>query len=452
MNILIIDDEAGLRNGLAKRLRIEGYEVYEASDSIETRALMKQHKINIVLLDLRLADEDGHTLLHEIKHTEPESSIIIITGYGTIQSAVQCMKAGASNYLTKPIDQDMLLASISREIQTINLQSENAGLKQSLDDLMSREKIVTSSKKLPYHINDIIQKVKDLNVNILISGETGTGKEVTAKRIHFSGAYSDKPFISVNCSALNDNLIESELFGHEKGAFTGAHSRKLGRFEIAGNGTLFLDEIGDMSLTMQSKLLRVIEERSFERVGGTQKIQTNCRIIAATNKDLKKEVQEERFRSDLYYRLNVVQIHLPPLRERTDEIPYLVDYFIEEANREYNKRIKTISSNLLQKILEYPWPGNIRQLKNAIINAVLLAEGDTFKRLNIPNFDQECNDSETHSSFVDLKTYVEQHTEKVEKELLAQVLDEENHNISSAASRLGISRKTLYKKIESHGL
>ncbi len=452
MNILIIDDEVGLRRGLAKRLQVEGYEVHEASNSKEALKLISQRKINIILLDLRLADEDGHTLLYDLKKEEPDISIIIITGYGTIQSAVTCMKAGASNYLTKPIDQDMLLTSISREIQTINLQSENAGLKQSLDDFVEREKIVTSAKKLPSQVDEIIQKVKSLNVNILISGETGTGKEVTAKRIHFSGEYRDKPFISINCSALNDNLIESELFGHEKGAFTGAHTRKLGRFEIAGNGSLFLDEIGDMSLTMQSKLLRVLEERTFERVGGTQKIQTNCRIIAATNKDLKKEVEEKRFRGDLYYRLNVVQIDLPPLRTRTDEIPYLVDHFIEEANQEYNKHIKTISRTLLNRILAYPWPGNIRQLKNIITNAVLLSDGDTFHSLNIPDFENKCEETESVSSFIDLKNYVDQHTEKVEKELLSRVLHEENNNISSAASRLGIARKTLYKKIESYGL
>ncbi len=452
MNILIIDDEAGLRRGLAKRLNIEGYTVYEASDSDTTLRILREQKIHIALLDLRLADEDGHKLLHSIKQSEPDISILIITGYGTIQSAVECMKSGASNYLTKPIDQDMLLAAIQREIQTITLQSENAGLKQSLDDLVDRDKLISHSKKLPSKVDEIIQKVKDLNVNTLISGETGTGKEVTAKRIHFSGIYQDKPFISLNCSALNDNLIESELFGHEKGAFTGAAARKPGRFEVAGNGTLFLDEIGDMSLAMQSKLLRVLEERSFERVGGTQKINTDCRIIAATNKDLKKEVEAGRFRSDLYYRLNVVQIHLPPLRERSDEIPYLVDVFIEQANREYNKHIKTISSSLLHKIMRYPWPGNIRQLKNVIINAVLLSDGDTFTSLNIPDFEQHCDESESSNTFIDLKTYVNQHTEQVERQLLSRVLHEENRNISTAALRLGISRKTLYKKIESHGL
>ncbi len=452
MNILIIDDEAGLRSGLAKRLRIEGYTVYEASCQQETMQLLRQQKIHIALLDLRLAGEDGHQLLHSIKHAEPETSIIIVTGYGTIQSAVECMKSGAANYLTKPIDQDMLLTALDRETQTINLQSQNAGLRQSLDDMVEMDKLITPSKRLPSHVDEIISKVKDLNVNTLISGETGTGKEVTAKRIHFSGLYRDSPFISINCSALNDNLIESELFGHEKGAFTGASARKPGRFEIAGDGTLFLDEIGDMSLTMQSKLLRVLEERSFERVGGTQKLNSNCRIIAATNKNLKKEVEQQSFRSDLYYRLNVVQIHLPPLRERTEEIPYLVEYFIEESNREYNKHIKTISSALLDKIMEYPWPGNIRQLKNVITNAVLLSDGDTITTLNIPDFERSCDETETTSSFVDLKTYVNQHTDRVERELLARVLAEEERNISTAALRLGISRKTLYKKIESHGL
>ncbi|MFW6209339.1 MAG: sigma-54-dependent transcriptional regulator [Spirochaetota bacterium] len=452
MNILIIDDEAGLRRGLAKRLLIEGYTVYEAADYREKMQVHREQKIHIALLDLRLAGEDGHQLLRSIKRTEPDTSIIIINGYGTIQSAVECIKSGASNYLSKPIDQDRLLTALNREIQTINLQSRNAGLRQSLDDMVERDKLVPSSKRLPSHIDDIILKVKDLNVNTLISGETGTGKEVTAKRIHFSGLYRDRPFISINCSALNDNLIESELFGHEKGAFTGAAVRKLGRFEIAADGTLFLDEIGDMSLTMQSKLLRVLEERTFESVGGTQKIKTNCRIIAASNKNLKREVEEQRFRSDLYYRLNVVQIHLPPLRERTEEIPYLVDYFIEEANHQYNKSIKTISSALLQKIMNYSWPGNIRQLKNVITNAVLLSDGDTFNALNIPDFERNCDENEAQNSFVDLKTYVNQHTEQVERELLSRVLQEEERNISTAALRLGISRKTLYKKIESYGL
>jgi DNA-binding NtrC family response regulator len=452
MNILIVDDEAGLRRGLNKRLKVEGYQVYEASDSNEMFEILGRNSIHIILLDLKLAHEDGHTLLSEVKDREPHASVIIITGYGTIKSAVACMKDGAVNYLTKPIDQEMLLATIEKEQQKLHLQTENAGLRQSLDDFVEKERIFAPPQKLPSHVDAIIRKTKDLDVNILISGETGTGKEVTAKRLHFSGEYKDSPFISINCSALNDNLIESELFGHEKGAFTGAEERKQGRFEIAGNGTLFLDEIGDMSLRMQSKLLRVLEERSFERVGGTQKLNAECRVIAASNRDLKREIEEKRFRSDLYYRLNVVEIQLPPLRERKEEIPLFVEEFIAEANREYGKQVDAISRELMERIVDYPWPGNIRQLKNTITNAVLLSDGKTIQSLNIPDLEDPCEGGQETAPSIDLKSYVEQHTERIEREVLERILDEEERNISSAANRLGISRKTLYKKMENYGL
>jgi DNA-binding NtrC family response regulator len=452
MNIMIVDDEAGLRQGIKKSLGLEGYTVFEASNIGEAKRIILNEQINIILLDLNLGEESGHTFLNELRIQEPGISVIIITGYGTINSAVSCMKSGAVNYLTKPIDQDMLLATLKRTSETITLQAENAGLKQSLDDFILREKVFPSNARLPTHVDTIIKKVMDSNVNILISGETGTGKEVTAKRIHFSGIYQDRPFISLNCSVLNDNLIESELFGHEKGAFTGAISRKQGRFEITGNGTLFLDEIGDMSPAMQVKLLRVIEEKTFERVGGTQKIKTNCRIIAATNKDLKNEILLQKFRDDLYYRLNIVEIYLPPLRERTAEISNLTNQFIEDANREYGKDIKAISGSLMDRLLLYSWPGNIRQLKNVVTNAVLLSEGSVIKDLNIPDFNNHSGKEIGRSGTSDLKTLIDSQTEDLEKKLITGVLMEEKRNITNSAMRLGISRKTLYKKIEFYKL
>jgi DNA-binding NtrC family response regulator len=444
MNILIVDDEAGLRSGIVKRLSIEEYHMFEASNTLEALEIIQNELINIILLDLRLGEEDGYQFLKLLKSKEPQIKVIIITGYGTIKSSVACIKEGASNYLTKPVDADILISTISSEVEKIDLFEENIGLKQSIKDFTGASKLLQPGKSLPTHIDTLVNKIKDSNVTILISGETGTGKEVTAKKIHFSGTYSQKPFIGLNCSVFNDNLIESELFGHEKGAFTGATMRKLGRFEIARDGTLFLDEIGDMQMNMQIKLLRVLEEKVFERVGGTQKIKTNCRIIAATHRNLKKAIREHTFREDLYYRLNVVEIKLPPLVDRIEEIPFLVNQFIEDANIEYE-------SSLLDQLRGYNWPGNIRQLKNVITNAVLLASEDTITSLNIPAF-QSSEQNLKMSDSIDLKVLIENETGNIEKKVINKVLLEENRNITNAAVRLGISRKTLYKKIASYNL
>jgi len=451
MNILIVDDEEGLRNGILKRLSIEGFGMFEAANTRDALQVISNEQINIILLDLRLGEEDGYDFLKFLKKEEPEIKIIIITGFGTIKSSVNCIKEGASNYLTKPVDMDILISSINSEIEKIQLIEENIALKMSIMDLTGNDKFLQSEKSLPPQIESIINKIKNTPVSILISGETGTGKEVTAKKIHFSSSYSQKPFIGLNCSSFNENLIESELFGHEKGAFTGASMRKRGRFEIAGNGTLFLDEIGDMPMSMQTKMLRVLEEKSFERVGSTKKIKTNCRIIAATNKNLKKAIKDHTFREDLYYRLNVIDINLPPLKDRTDEIPFLVKQFIDNANLEYGKNIKTVDESQMDLLKAYSWPGNIRQLKNIITNAVLLSEGDKITSLRLPMFETGENNS-CDENCIDLKYLMEQETKGMEEKIISAVLLQENRNITSAALRLGISRKTLYKKIESYNI
>jgi DNA-binding NtrC family response regulator len=451
MNVLIIDDETGLRRGIAKRLSIEGYILYDASNTAEAMQIIRNEQIHIILLDLRLGEEDGYQFLKQLKAREPEIRVIIITGYGTIKSSVACIKEGASNYLTKPIDMDILISTIGSEAEKISLYEENISLRQSINDLTSKNNMTSMSESFPSHIDTVINKIKDSRVSILITGETGTGKEVTARRIHFSGSFSQKPFIGLNCSAFNRNLIESELFGHEKGAFTGAGSRKLGRFEIVRDGSLFLDEIGDMDLGMQVKLLRVLEEKVFERVGGTQKIKTNCRIIAATHKNLKQAIKDHSFREDLYYRLNVIEINLPPLNKRTEEIPFLVDQFIDSANIEFEKNIKTIDSNLMDQLKNYSWPGNIRQLKNVITNAVILSDSDTIKSLSIPDFDSNLS-LKGDSSSLNLKVLLETETGNIERKVIGKVLEEEKRNITNSALRLGISRKTLYKKIESYNL
>jgi DNA-binding NtrC family response regulator len=451
MNVLIIDDETGLRRGIAKRLSIEGYVLYDASNTDEARKIIRNEQIHIILLDLRLGEEDGYQFLKELKAKEPEIRVIIITGYGTIKSSVACIKEGASNYLTKPIDMDILLSTIGNEAEKISLYEENISLRQSIDDLTKKNQMTNMAESFPSHIDTIINKIRDSRVSILIAGETGTGKEVTARRIHFSGSFSQKPFIGLNCSAFNRNLIESELFGHEKGSFTGASARKLGRFEIVRDGSLFLDEIGDMDLGMQVKLLRVLEEKMFERVGGTQKIKTNCRIIAATHKNLKQAIKDHTFREDLYYRLNVIEINLPPLKERTEEIPFLVDQFIDSANIEFEKNIKTIDSELMDQLKNYNWPGNIRQLKNVITNAVILSDSDTIKSLSIPDFNSS-RSGHGDSSTLNLKVLLEKETGNIERKVIGKVLEEEKRNITNSAIRLGISRKTLYKKIESYNL
>lgn len=451
MNVLIVDDEEGLRSGIKKRLSIEGFGMFEAANTQDALRVISNEQINIILLDLRLGEEDGYEFLKLLKRDEPEIKVIVITGFGTIKSSVNCIKEGASNYLTKPVDLDILISSINSEIEKIQLFEENIALKQSIKDLTGNDTLFQSGKSLPKHIESVINKIKDSNVSILISGETGTGKEITAKKIHFSSSYSQRPFIGLNCSAFNENLIESELFGHEKGAFTGASERKRGRFEIAGKGTLFLDEIGDMPLSMQTKMLRVLEEKTFERVGCTKKIKSNCRIIAATNKNLKKAIKDHTFREDLYYRLNVIEINLPPLKERIDEIPFLVEQFIHSANMEFGKNIKTVHRSQLDLLKAYSWPGNIRQLKNIITNAVLLSEGDTITSLRLPLFDNG-ESKPADENCVDLKMLMEQETKGLEEKIISDVLLQENRNITSAALRLGISRKTLYKKIECYNI
>jgi len=448
MNILIIDDEPGLRNGLSKTLKLHNYVVYEAENLTEAEHILNKKQIHVILLDLRIGSEDGHSFLEKIKKDEPLISVIIITGYGNVQSAVSCMKAGASNYITKPIDQDFLLSLLKKESEHINVQIENRGLKTSIEDMQGKQ--TNLNDLIPADIKKVIEKVKDSPVSVLISGETGTGKEIVAQTIHSGGVYRNKPFIGVNCAALNENLLESELFGHEKGAFTGALERKIGRFELAGDGILLLDEIGDMSLSMQAKLLRVLQEQAFERVGGTKTIIAKCKIIAATNKNLQEEIEKGNFREDLYYRLSIVKIHIPPLRERVNDIPHFIARFIQEADNDYCKKVSKVSDEVMSKLLQHSWPGNLRQLKNVITRAVLMTDEDIIKDVELPTEteNKNCNDRLSGN----LKSIISRETNALEKELIKNTLEKEHRNIARSAQRLGITRKTLYEKMKSYGL
>jgi len=448
MNVLIVDDEPGLRSGLAKLLSLEGYHPLEAASPAEARRALADAEVHLVLLDLRLGNDDGVKLLRELKAEEPSIPIIIITGHGDIYSAVECMKAGATNYLPKPVDHGLLLSILEKERLALRDRLASAAFRESLRSTNRRELAPSTSAEMK-EIERVVEKVKDSDVPVLLLGETGTGKEVIARTIHYSGTYRDRPFVGLNCASLNENLLESELFGHEKGAFSGAVSRKIGRFELAGNGTLFLDEIGDMSLSMQSKLLRVLQERTMERVGGTKPVSVYCRLIAATNKDLVELRKNGQFREDLFYRLSTVTMKLPRLRDRARDIPALVRLFVEEANSAYDKGVRVVQEAQMRRLMSYPWPGNIRQLKNVITNAVLLSDGEEISGLE---FGDGIGAPEEIHLEGDLQATVARYTTDLERRIIRSILAENGGNVSRTASRLGISRKTLYEKMRRHQL
>jgi DNA-binding NtrC family response regulator len=453
--ILIIDDEPGLRKGLGRVLELKNFIVLEAGGGAEALAVLRREDIDLALLDLKLEGESGLDVLKRLKAEEPLLPVIMITAYGNIRSSVECLKAGAINYISKPIDGELLVSLIEKEMASSALAIENLSLKESIEDHNYRES-VHSLYPAMQELDFVIQRVKDSPATVLILGESGTGKEVTARTIHYSGTYRAHPFIGVNCAALNDNLLESELFGHEKGAFTGAVARKLGRFEMAGEGTLFLDEVGDMSLAMQAKLLRVLQERNFERVGGTKSIHSRCRVIAASNKKLEDLLASGAFREDLYYRLSLVVMRLPPLRERPKDIELLIDLFIRQANREYGRSVQGVSPALMQKLKSYSWPGNLRQLKNVIANAIILSLGQTIDHIELLEAPMPPHAGEDLPSAGmgddGLRAFVGRQVEQIERQAIARTLAESARNLAQAARRLKISRKTLYEKIRLYGL
>jgi two-component system response regulator AtoC len=448
MNVLIVDDEPGLTSGLAKLLTLQGYRTYEAASAAAARAVLASAEVHLLLLDLRLGQDDGLGLLRELKAEEPSPPVIIITGHGDIYSAVECMKAGATNYIPKPIDHDLLLSILEKERLALRDRLATFAFRESLRST-TKTQIVPSSSAEMKDIERVIEKVTDSDVPVLLLGETGTGKEVIARTIHYAGAYRDRPFVGLNCASLNENLMESELFGHEKGAFSGAVARKIGRFELAGNGTLFLDEIGDMSLSMQSKLLRVLQERTLERVGGTKSVTVYCRLIAATNKDLASLRAHGDFREDLYYRLSTVTMKLPPLRDRARDIPAFVRQFVQEANASYDRQVKTVPEPLMRRLQAYPWPGNIRQLKNVITNAVILSDGEEISDLEFGDGHAAVGDIPLIG---DLQTTVTKYANDAETRIIRTALEKNDRNITRTARLLGISRKTLYDKIRRHDL
>jgi len=382
--ILIVDDEKNYLIVLEALLSDVGYEVLTADDAGKGLEMVRSHDLDLVITDMRMPGMDGMEFLAQLHHQQPELPVIMMTAYATVEKAVEAMKRGAFDYITKPFKNEELKLTIRKAIEMHRLLRENRLLSQELQQRFSFGHIVGQSKAMR-KVYGLIEKVAQTRATILITGESGTGKELIARSIHFNSPRRDKPFISVSCSALPESLLESELFGHERGAFTGAHALRKGRFELADGGTLFLDEVGEMSPALQVKLLRVLQDMDFERVGGTRTIHVDARVVAATNRDLRRDVENGRFRDDLYYRLRVVQIEVPPLRERRDDIPLLIHHFLGKAAEANGVPVKRVSEEAFNFLYQYEWAGNVRELENVIERAVILCSGEEIGPQDLPD-------------------------------------------------------------------
>ncbi|TNE92890.1 MAG: sigma-54-dependent Fis family transcriptional regulator [Deltaproteobacteria bacterium] len=443
--ILIVDDEPSIRKVLSAHLRKAGYDVQAAEDGAAGIAAMQEDLFHAVVTDLKMPVVDGLELLTWATENQPGLPVILITAHGTVDTAVEAIKRGAFDYITKPFDKDELHAVIAKAIAT---EARNA--RRLTGD--AGQAIIGRTPAMR-ELAQLIAKVAPSPTTVLITGESGTGKELVARELHEKSERREGPFIQINCGAIPENLFESELFGYEKGAFTGAVASKPGRFELANGGTLFLDEVGELPRDMQVKILRALQERSIDRVGGLRPIEVDVRVIAATNVDLQKAVFDGDFREDLYYRLNVVPVHLPPLRERVDDIPLLVEHFLRKFNGRLNKQVARVAPDALAALLEHAWPGNIRELENLMERSVLLSDGDTIGLKDLPGLrgggaDPVADDLEE----LGLKEYVRVHTTKLERARIRRVLEVVDGNVTRAAQRLGISRKSLQTKMKDYGL
>ncbi len=452
--ILAVDDEENLLHFLSKLLKGEGYRVEVARTGGEALEKAKEADFDLAILDLKLLDMDGMAVLRAFKEMAPEANVVMITAYGSIESAVEAMKAGAYDYLVKPFRAEEILKAVEKALEQRRLRREVQHLRREVERRYSFENIVGKSKAMQEVFRQI-ERVAASKSTVLIMGESGTGKELVARAIHHRSHRRNGPFVVIDCGAIPENLQESELFGHIKGSFTGAVSTKRGLFEEADGGTLFLDEVGDLSGPSQAKLLRVLQEGTIRRVGETKTVQVDVRVIAATNKDLAELVQEGRFREDLYYRLNVVPIHLPPLRERREDIPLLVEGFIRRYAVEAKKGVRRISPSAMDLLISYPWPGNVRELENVIERAVLFSEGEVIGEELLPQ--EVCLQGEAIRLQVPdaplcLKEAVEKMSQEVEKGLIERALGRTGGNRSAAARLLGISRRALLYKMKTYGI
>jgi DNA-binding NtrC family response regulator len=444
-HILVVDDEKSQRDILTVILEGEGYTVETASNVAQALSLYRTRQTDLVLTDLSMPERDGLSLLDDLLKLDPEAHVVLITAYGTVGSAVQAMKRGAFDYLTKPLDREELLITTARAFEKIHLVKENRRLRQQLLESFSVESII-GHHPLMQEVFRLIRKVAPSHTTVLITGESGTGKELVARALHAASPRKDRPFRALNCSAIPESLIESELFGYEKGAFTGAQARQIGLFEAVDQGTLFLDEIGDLSLPLQAKLLRVLQEREIRRIGGREDIKVDVRVIAATNRKLSAAIKQGSFREDLFYRLNVVSIHLPPLRDRTTDIPDLVQHFLKKYAAASGKPVKGLSSPALRTLVDYHWPGNVRELESVIERAVVLCEAD---RVEVEDFPAEVRSRTTLLDRMEFDLPGEGFSlEEFERQLLEKAMVRSNGVIAKAAKMLGLTYKTMQYRLE----
>jgi len=450
VKILIVDDEAAIRESLDLVLRFEHHEVVLAEDGeAGLKALAADPDIDLTFLDIKMPGRDGLEILSEIVDRRPDTMVVMISGHGTIDTAVEATRRGAFDFIEKPLDRERVLLAVRNAAQLRKLASENTRLRDRLSDSSTR--MVGSSAALG-EMRALVEKVAPTNARVLIQGENGSGKELVARLLHDLSPRASGPFVDVNCAAIPRELLESELFGHEKGSFTGATEKRKGKFEQAHGGTLFLDEVGDMSLDAQAKVLRVIEEQKVQRVGGADPIPVDVRLVAATNKDLAREAEEGGFREDLYYRLAVVPIRVPPLRERPEDVPVLAGHFLQAFASGLGRKVPRLTDAAGEWLRRRPWPGNVRELRNLMERSAILVEGDT---LDAKDLDRLTGPGATGAAATDVfrtcRTF-EEFKETAEKVFLQQRLAENDWNVKRTAEALGMQRSNLYKKIERHGL
>jgi DNA-binding NtrC family response regulator len=445
LTVLVADDEKNIREGLREALLLDGYEVLTAGDGREAQEIVERGEVDLLITDLKMPRLSGEELLKVVTSQSPTVPVIILTGHGTIESAVQAMHDGAYDFLTKPVNLDRLSLLVRRALSNRELALQNKAMQEELERRSGFASIIGRSAEMR-QVFELVRQVAPSRSSVLITGESGVGKEMIAEALHYNSPRKEKPFIKVHCAALTETLLESELFGHEKGAFTGAIVRKRGRFELANLGTLFLDEIGEVNQNVQIKLLRVLEEKRFERVGGEETIEVDVRLVAATNRNLREAIEKSTFREDLYYRLNVVNIHVPPLRERKEDIALLAAAFLKEFSQENGRQIDGIEPKARLALYNYPWPGNVRQLRNTIESAVVLCKGTSITLEDLPPNVRGETGGDT------VKVPVGATLADVEKEVIRSTLAREGGNKSRTADILGIGRKTLHRKIEEYGL
>ncbi len=456
-SLLVVDDEASIRTSLGGALNDEGYRVSSASSGKEGLEILRKSNFDAVLLDIWMEDMDGLEVLKLIKAEYPQLIVLMMSGHGTIETAVKATKLGAFDFIEKPLSLEKLLVILQNAWSLTELTRENQALRKQVE----KTKLLVGHSLVIQQIHELIEKVAPTTGSVLITGENGTGKELVAHSIHAHSRRYLKPFITVNCAAIPEELIESELFGHEKGAFTGATQLRRGKFYLAHGGTLFLDEIGDMSLKTQAKILRILQEQKFERVGGSETISVDVRVIAATNKDLKTEIEYGAFREDLFYRLNVIPIHVAPLRERQEDIPLLASYFLDEFSKSYQRSKRELTAEAMDVLLTYPWPGNVRELKNLIERVVILNhphhESEPIRAaLLLENMkdkvSQNITESLPSSLPNSLPNSLKDARQEFEKQFILKILKQQEGNVSKTANVLGIERTHLHRKIKSYGI